>query len=400
MNIADMVSEQVQRFIRDNEYADVSKLLLSGKSVGNLPISWVVDQIRARKKAKAKLPSWYERAGVIFPPMLSMEQSSSEVTGSYKSEILTGKRLIDLTGGMGIDSSFFAQKFEKVHYVERHKNLVEIFEYNCEALEIKNIDCVNDDGITIIENAEDDYFDVIYLDPARRGKDNQKVFAIADCEPDVVQLQKLFLEKASRTLVKLSPMLDISHTLNHLQNVKEVHVIAVDNECKELLFLIERNFDGQPVIKTVNIEPSAVQKLDFSQLEEQLADLKTGSVGKYLYEPNVALLKAGAFKLPASLYHIHKLDEHTHLYSADSLVPDFPGKVYEVVQCFQPNKKLIKKHLSNKKVSVKTRNFPESVSIIRKKYNLKDGSDAYVFFCQAAGKYTVVECQKVAEVTY
>ncbi|MEL6557919.1 MAG: RsmD family RNA methyltransferase [Bacteroidota bacterium] len=400
MNITDMVSEQVQKFIRDNENADVSKLLLSGKSVGNLPISWVVDQIRARKKAKAKLPSWYERSGVVFPPMLSIEQSSSEITGSYKSEIATGKRLIDLTGGMGIDSSFFARKCEEVCYVERHKDLVEIFEHNCEALGIKNIDCVNGDGIAVIENADEDYYDVIYLDPARRGKDNQKVFAIADCEPDVVKLQKLFQQKAHKTLIKLSPMLDISHTLSHLRNVKEVYVIAVDNECKELLFLIERDLDGQPVIKTVNIESSAIQKLDFSQPEEQSADLKIGNIGKFLYEPNVALLKAGAFKLPTSRYGIYKLDEHTHLYSADILVPDFPGKVYEVDQYFQPNKKLIKKHLAHKKVSVKTRNFPESVSAIRKKYNLKDGNDAYVFFCQAEGKYTVVECRKAGEDNY
>ena len=128
--------------------------------------------------------------------------------------------------------------------------------------------------------------------------------------------------------------------------------------------------------------------------------MTTGNVGKYLYEPNVALLKAGAFKLPSAVYQVHKLDEHTHLYSADTLIADFPGKVYEVDQCFQPNKKLIKKYLGNKKVSVKTRNFPDSVSAIRKKFNLKDGNDAYVFFCQVAGNYTVVACRKAGENNY
>ena len=394
MNITEMISEQVQKFIRDNEYTDVSKLLLSGKSVGNIPIAWLVDQIRARKKAKTKLPSWHAQEKIIFPQMLSMEQSSSEVTGNYKAELLSGNRLIDLTGGMGIDSSFFARKFEEVYYVERHENLVDTFRHNCEVLNINNVDIIHGDGIETIENAAVDFYDAIYLDPARRGKDNQKVFAISDCEPDVVHLQELFSRKARRTLIKLSPMLDISHTLNHLRSVKEVFVIAVDNECKELLFLVERGWTKQPVIHTVNIEPAAIQKLEFNQDDEQSAVSKTGGIAKYLYEPNVALLKAGCFKLIGYIFDVHKLDEHTHLYSSDALIKDFPGKIYMVDQFFQPNKKLIKKHLSDKKVSVKTRNYPDSVSAIRKKYNLKDGNEAFVFFCQVEGKYTVVLCQK------
>lgn len=394
VKIADLISEEVQKFIRENEQNDLLKLLLSMKSVHNVPMSVVVDQIKSRKKAKTKLASWYHQEGIIFPPPLSLEQSSSEITGQYKASLFSGSRLIDLTGGMGIDTSFFSKVFEQIKYVERQELLVEVFKHNCQVLGIENIAYLNGDGVTYLRDIEYDYYDVIFLDPARRDQDNQKVFAIESCEPDVVQLLPLLTEKAKNILIKLSPMLDIKHSLNHLKSVKEIHVVAVENECKELLFFVERGFEGEAKIKTVNIEKGEKQKFDFILAEEQSAESNTGLLGKFLYEPNVALLKAGAFKLPTDRFEIRKLDNHTHLYTSDEYVADFPGKSYRINKSYQPQKKAVKGNLKDQKISVKTRNYPESAEAVRKKYGLKDGDEKYVFFCQVSGHKMVIECLK------
>jgi len=383
----------VQIFIREHANDDLSKLLFSGKEVDGVPMTVIVDQIRSRNKAKLKLPSWYQVDGIVFPPPVSLEQASSEETGRYKANLVNGSNLLDMTGGMGIDTSFFAERFEYVTYVERQVQLVSCFRHNGSLKGLKNIDYIDGDGVDYHEKS-DQQFDVIYLDPARRGGDDEKVYAIESCEPDVSAIQTTLSEKAEKVMVKLSPMLDITHTLSQLQHVTEVHVVAVENECKELLFILDKNFSEEPMIKTVNIEKGRTQFFQFHQSTEKQMKARIGAVAEYLYEPNTALLKSGAFKIPTDCFDLWKLDEHTHLYSSNELRDQFPGKIYHVEKIYTANKKAIKNNLKDLKVSVKTRNYPDTVASIRKKFNLKDGNDRYVFFCKVKNEKVVVECTK------
>lgn len=390
-----LLSAEVQQFIKQNESADITRLLLSGRSVGDVSATTLSDQILSRRKAKNKLPHWYGTEGIIFPPPLSLEQASSLETGRYKTALAGGNRLLDMTGGMGVDTSFFSQSFEQVIYVEKQQHLVEVFRHNMRVLGLKNVEAVHSDGTDYVTKAEADYFDMIYIDPARRNPEAKKVHAIEDCEPDIARMRSLLLRKAGKILVKLSPMLDITHTIKALECVSEVHVVAVRNECKELLVIMERDPADDPLIRTVNVDKNGNQLFDFRMNEERAAQCRIGEAQAYLYEPNAALLKAGAFRLPADRLGLTKLDHHTHLYTSDQLKPDFPGKVYRIETVFGAQKKEISRRLRNRKVSVKTRNFPLSPDAIRKKYSLSDGEESFVFFCQVDGKKTVLDCTKV-----
>ena len=392
---------KVQEFIVSHEDTDLSVLLLSGKSVAAIPTSELVDQIRSRNKACKKLPQWYEATGIVYPPPLSLEQASSEETAAYKAEILASKgdRLLDLTGGMGIDSSYFARRFQAVTYVEQQEFLVSCFRHNCSRLGIDNCHIVAGDGVAYLKELPDDQYEVIYLDPARRDAEKKKVFALDQCEPDVSVIWEELLAKTPTVMVKLSPMLDITHTIASLQHVAEVHVVAVDNECKELLVLLERDFVGETIIRTINLHADQSQVFEFCRSEERDAVVGFGAEGKFLYEPNVAVLKAGAFKTMASRYQLAKMHEHTHLYLSDELIQDFPGRIYQVVRQFGASKKMIKANLKGMKVSIKSRNYPESVALLRKKYQLHDGDDRSVFFCtvktaQQKEQKMVFECVK------
>ncbi|MGB3464152.1 MAG: class I SAM-dependent methyltransferase [Cyclobacteriaceae bacterium] len=390
-----LLSEEVRQYIRQNEACDIAALLLSGKSVNGVPASTLADQIVSRRKAKIKLPHWFAQDKVIYPPPLSLEQASSAATGQYKASLCSGTNMIDITGGMGIDASFFADSFEALTYVEMQTDLVAVFTHNAKMLGLNYIKVINSDGIEYLKSCQDDAFDLIYTDPARRDPEANKVFAIHDCTPDIVSMQSLLLSKGRKVMIKLSPMLDISHSLELLNHVEEVHVVAVNNECKELLFLLSRDFIGKPIIKTINIEKSTNQYFDFYRQAESEAMVTHGFINGFLYEPNAAVLKAGAYKLPADRFELSKLDIHTHLYTSDQQVENFPGKVYRILSAFGSQKKEITKRLKGKKISIKTRNYPMTVAAIRNKYGFPDGDEAYVFFCQIAGKKMVLECVKI-----
>ena len=392
---------EIHDFLLKHENSDLTALVLSGKSVADIPVAEIVAQIRSRKKAKQKLPRWYQTKGIVFPPPVSIEQASSEETATYKAELITDSdaAMLDLTGGMGVDSSYFARSVKKITYVERQAFLVECFRHNCAKMAIENCAWIAGDGVGYLAEVATDQYDVIYLDPARRDNYQNKVIALDQCEPDVSVLHPLLLEKSRSVIIKLSPMLDISHTISALSCVREVHVVAVENECKELLFVLERGFDKAPTIHTVNLQKPEDQRFSFLQEEERNANAKIGSSGSYLYEPNAAILKSGAFKVVAQQLQLSKLHEHTHLYISDSSVKGFPGKVYHIEKQYPASKKMIKTNLGTLSVSIKSRNYPESAESIRKKYRLKDGSDRYVFFTTAKSaekeQKVVYECKKV-----
>ncbi len=379
-----------------DQFADTDPIQLSlqASKFPNLDIPFIVQQITARKKAKMKLPEWLAQDRVIFPPTISMEQCSSEITAKFKAKIFHGHSLIDLTGGAGVDTYYLSKGFDQVTYLERNNDLVQLAEYNFDVLGAKHIRCLNIDSLDYIQNLNQ-LPTHLYIDPARRDQHNMKVHSFKDCEPDVIQLMELLGGSNVRLLIKASPMLDISMGLTQISNVKAVYVVSVKNECKEILFLVDPTYVGETELKTFNWLSTEWQ--EYSATFESLGGVKepTGTIGRYLYEPNASLLKSGIYKLLGKSHGVTKLNPNTHLYTSESLIEDFPGRKFEVTWAGPASKKELSSQLVGSKVSVVSRNYPLTVDQIRKKYNLKDGEDYYLFFYRnIKNKPEVAICRK------
>ena len=437
MNYELCINDNVKDFIKKHLKDDVNKLALS-KFPEGIDREFVIRQIHARQVLSKKLPSWAENDELIFPKKLSLEQCSSELTAKYKTTLLSTKPyettrstnpheitrkefsanscdlvdeeriLVDLTGGMGVDTAFLSDNFDKAYYVEMQEELCEIAKHNFKILN-KNIEVVNDNAehfLTICDNV-----DCIYLDPARRDEYGRKMVSLHDCSPDVAELQDILLEKAKTVIVKLSPMLDIDIVKKELKNIKEIHVVAVRNECKELLVVLgqQTTDNGQqtlPMARGSQLKAIDLREnwnFDFSEDEEQNAEWTLAdTVGKYLYEPGVACMKAGCFKLLSQKYNLDKLHRNSHLYTSDELASDFPGRIFEVVNTVPFDKKTKKNIWSLslcdsatlKKASVATRNFPLSAEELKKNLGLQDGSDFYIFGTTMKGEKKVVVLTK------
>ena len=379
-------------YIRQHLNDDVPTLALKKAPVGT-DVSLALRQIGARQLLRKKAPEWSANDDLLFPTRLPIEQGSSEATARYKAALLEGDTFADLTGGLGIDSHYMAQRFAQADYVEQDAELCALARHNFGVLKSK-IQVRNETAEAYLNHCEPK--DCIYLDPARRDLHGRKTVSIADCTPNVAKLQDLLLQKAQTVAVKLSPMLDISQALNALRHVKEVHVVAVANECKELLFIMERGFSGQVELCCANL-PSSQPALRFTADEERDCPLHLADeVGKYLYEPNVALLKAGCFKLPSERFRVLKLHKNSHLYTSSTLVPDFPGRAFEVVAWAPYNKKLRQQLLADvEKANVAVRNFPLPVDELRKMLKIADGGECYLFATTLHnGEKTVVRTRK------
>ncbi|HEY8401853.1 MAG TPA: SAM-dependent methyltransferase [Cytophagaceae bacterium] len=335
----------------------------------------IVLQIEGKRKAEKKLPELAGTRGIIFPPKLNLEQSSSEQTARFKASLLSGSTLMDLTGGFGIDTIAFSKVFEEVVYVERNKELTEIVRHNLNVLHISNVQVKVGDLKEVIGSTA--VPDVYYLDPARRI-DSKKIVSLKDCEPNVLLLLPQLI-RARQVLIKTSPMLDISKALEDLSQVSQVMVVSVENECKEVLYLLEGNFEGEPQIKTFNLTRNGVEKFDFIYSEERSCSLKLSEPLKYLYEPNASILKAGAFKSIALKFGLDKLHRNSHLYTSQALIPGFPGRSFAIKNIVKYSKEATKSAIPDLKANVTTRNFPDSVEVVRRKTGIKEGGDVYVF---------------------
>ena len=372
-----MIDEATRTFIEEHGNEDVRALALQTARYPQVDMRVAVTQIEGRRIAKSKLPAWATVPGVIYPVRLSMEQCSSEATAQYKASLVQGARLADLTGGFGIDCSYMSERFTHTTYVERNEELCAIATHNFallnKAIEVRNGQCEE----VLASLPEQDW---IFLDPARRDRGGNKVSALSDCEPDVCALEPLLLEKSARVMVKCSPMLDISQAVGQLRSVTEVHVVAVNNECKELLFVLEKDKEGGDVeMHTVNLQGGCRQTFDYPLKAESASVCGYASqLGKYLYEPNSALMKAGCYRLPAERYGLDKLHPNTHLYTSDVLVSDFPGRVFKIENCCGFSKKELK-GLVCKQANLSVRNFPEHVEVLRKRLKISDGGDIYLF---------------------
>ena len=389
-----MIDEHTLAFIREHTGDDVRQLALQAARYPLVDMRVAATQIEGRRLAAAKLPAWAATDGVMYPVRLSMEQCSSEATARYKASLVGGSRLADLTGGFGIDCSYMSSRFGEATYIERNEELCRIARHNFGLLGLP-IRVVNGNSAEVLPSMP--VQDWIFLDPARRDGVGNKVVALSDCEPDVCQLEKLLLQKAVRVMVKCSPMLDISLAISQLTSVREVHVVSVGNECKELLLILGGTTGHGIEVRTVNFQGSGVQTFDYALEEEQAASCSyTSTVGRYLYEPNSSMMKAGCFRLPAGRYGLQKLHRNTHLYTSDTLVPDFPGRVFEVknIDGFGKNElKLLSSEL--KKANIAVRNFPERPEALRKRLKLADGGDVYLFATTLADeKRVIIRCVK------
>ncbi len=383
----------VQEFINKNTNTDIVSVLLKKVSFEGVGTKELVQQIEAKKKCESKLPMWFHTHGIYYPDKLNIEQTSSETTAQYKANLVNGKSLIDLTGGYGVDDYFFSKKFEQVIHCEINKNLSEIAAYNYGILGVKNIQCFPENGLHFLEGSTQK-FDWIYIDPSRRNDAKGKVFMLSDCLPDVPNNLSLLFDRGSNILIKTSPLLDFTIGKNELDSVKEIHVVAVKNEVKELLWILEKGYNGAINIKTINFNTERDEKFEFDWVDEKRNISHFGAPQTYLYEPNAAILKSGAFKTVGNLYGLKKLHEHSHLYTSDALI-DFPGRSFRIEKMIAYNKKAIQQ-LGIRKANVTTRNFPESVASIRKKHKLKDGGDVYLFFTTTNdGNYCVLQCSKI-----
>lgn len=389
-----MIDEYTLAFIRDHAGDDVRQLALQAARYPQVDMRVAATQIEGRRLATSKLPSWAAAEGVIFPVRLSMEQCSSEQTARYKASLVGGERLADLTGGFGIDCSYMSDGFNETTYIERNEELCRIATHNFALLK-KRITVVNGNSEELLASLAPQ--DWIFVDPARRSASGGKVVALSDCEPDVCQLEDLLLQKAKRVMVKCSPMLDISQALRELHSVSEVHVVSVGNECKELLFVLGGDMVGEPVIHTINFRGDSAQVLTYTIAEELEAVCDyTSSVSRYLYEPNSSLMKAGCFRLPATRWGLKKLHRNTHLYTSDTLVKDFPGRVFEVKNIDGFGKNELKRLSSElKKANIAVRNFPERPEALRKRLKLGDGGDVYLFATTLDDeRRVIIRCEK------
>lgn len=465
-------------FIRQHQEEDVRQLAFLGSKYPDVDMPFVLDQIRGRQMARTKLPRWANIDGIIYPPHISMEQCSSEVTAMYKAELAArllnseicefatkgtvvpkftknddtlGKQenvsFLDMTGGFGVDFSYIAAQLGvNSMYVERQAHLCEAAKENFERLGLKNAIVKNGDGVEVLHGfstcdadsqiSKEMPLRLIFIDPARRDDAGNKVVSLQDCTPDVTLLQDEMLEKSDFVIIKLSPMLDWHRAVSELKCVREVHIVSTGNECKELLLVLSSSFgkktkssaeadedkasetdDETSHLKIYCINDNQVMSYDETDksVVSIASGIECGIVGLekcsseendlpqdnckplYLYEPNASLMKAGCFGVISSRYGVKMLAKNSHLFVSEDPVADFPGRSFRIKAVSSFNKKDIKRQLSGiTKANIATRNFPLSVTELRKRLKLKDGGDTYIFATTLSDEsHVLFICEKV-----
>lgn len=384
---------EVQKFILKNQKVDLPQLILKGSPFPEITIQEIAIQIAALKKAQKKLPTWYAKSSIIYPEALNLEQTSSEITAKYKASLINGDNLIDLTGGFGIDDYYFADNFKVVTHCEIYTELSEIVAHNFNVLEKKNIKTINCDSIKFLNEHEKQYT-WIYLDPARRDDHGGKVFRLDQCTPNIVEHLDLLFNRTNNILIKTSPLLDIKAGILELDNVKEVHIVSVNNEVKELLWVIEKNYTDSIKIKTVNFLKESIQNFEgWFNADEESYSLSLPL--NYLFEPNPAIMKSGLFGTLTKETETSKLHQNSQLYTSQKLVK-FPGRIFEIIEILEYNKKHLKKYFKSKKANITIRNFPKSVEALREELKIKDGGVLYLFFTtDMNNRKIVLSCKKI-----
>ena len=371
-----LLQPEIQNFIFENTFTPISKLALQKNPYPNVDYKLILNQIEAKAKSKTKLPSWFNAINILYPSKVSVEQTSSEITAKYKSKIIKGNSIIDLTGGFGVDCFYFSKIVKNVVHCELNSELSELVAHNFKQLNALNVTCINGDSLEVLKNLNQK-FDWIYIDPSRRNEFKGKVFMLKDCMPNVPDLIDFYFQYSSKILLKTAPILDISAGLLDLKNVKKIHVVAIENEVKEILWEIEKEFNGKILIETINCLQNSNEVFSFNLGSDVIASYNLPK--KYLFEPNASIMKSGGFNEVSNQFEMDKLHPNSHLYTSNEMI-SFPGRVFEIEKMISYTKTDLKKHLENTKANVTTRNFTESVENIRKKWKIKDGGNVYCFF--------------------
>ena len=388
----DIKCKEIQEFITRQLHSTAAELILQSSKYPQWDMKAIAQQLVGKQIAQKKLPTWFSTEAVLCPVRLSVEQCSSEQAAFYKTSTLNGGKGIDITGGFGVDTSVLAKTSESVVYCERNTDLASIVETNFKAFKQPNIEVYVGDGIECLSTQKE--LDWIFVDPARR-KEGERVFRLQDCEPDVIELKELFFEKANKVLIKTAPLLDIQQSLRDLKFVKEVHVLSVNNDCKEVLYLLEKDYVKETKLICVNLKKDTKEQFSFSFSEERSTEVLLSLPLTYLYEANASVLKAGAFKSIANQLGVYKLHQHSHLYTSTSLIENFPGRTFKVKTVVNADKKSLAKH-GVVKANLACRNFPQKIDVLKNKLKLKDGGDVYVFATTLLdGKPKLVLCEKV-----
>lgn len=383
---------EVQQFISDNLNTEIIRLILKGSPFEKISVQEIANQIIAKEKSRKKLPTWFATDNIYYPTKVSIEQTSSEIAAKNKLDLITGTSIIDITGGFGIDAYYFSKQFKKVIHCEINKELSTIVKHNITLLKIKNIEIFTGDGLQFLKKTQKK-FDCIFIDPSRRNNIKGKVFLLKDCLPYIPPKIDFLFSKANQILIKTSPILDITNTINDLKFVKKIQVIAINNEVKELLFLLENNYTKEIIIEAVNYQNDEIQKLNFEYPSNTLSTYNQPL--KYLYEPNAAILKSGGFHEVSQQLNISKLHQHSHLYTSNELI-DFPGRSFIIENNIIYDKKKIKKLVGNENANITIRNFPKSVAQIRKETKIKEGGNLFIFFTtNLENKQIVIFCKKI-----
>ncbi len=394
----DLAKREITTFAREHENDDTARLLLSAARYPSVDMAAVVQQIEGRRTAREKWPSLLECPDFLYPPRLNREQASSETTALHKASICHLRfnslqqhgevatrplRIADLTGGMGIDTFAMAgwkaaSSLEaEVDYVEQDPELCTLAQNNAKALGLDNVRVHCGDSLEWLRR-QDHRFDLIFVDPARRDKQGRKVAAFEDCTPDIVAHRDLLLSKGKELLVKASPMIDISLAASQLRDISDIYVIAVQGECKEVLFRCGKH-DASPLIHCHHLHHGEVDDYVFTRDDEAQAHATYASeMGKYLYEPHAALMKAGPFKMLSQTEEVAKLSRNTHLYTSNHFIPRFPGRIFSLLAEIKPTRREVQKWITDGKAHVVARNYPVTAADLQKQLGLKEGGDLFV----------------------
>ena len=385
---------KVLQFIQENLHEHSADLILGAHKYPDLPIKAIATQIEARQRIKNKLPEWYANDQLIFPRKENLEQASSEATAKYKAQMIKGSFALDLTGGSGVDAYAFSKSFAHIEYVEPNEELCDLATYNFSVLDA-NIEVHQKTAEAFLDSNSKKY-DLVYLDPSRRSDSNQRLVALDEYLPNVVELQKALFNISDRVLVKASPMLDIHQAVEQLQHVTKVVCLSVDNEMKEVLFLTDIHATTkEPEIVCENIGNPKRAAFKFNRSEEDQATVSFSEPQEYVYDPFTAIRKSGAFNLFGERYQLLKLAPNTHLYTSSELNKDIPARVFKVLGELKGGAKSIRKSARNGLINVISKNYPLSATEIKKKYKLQDGGEQFLILCTSNERKLVLLCELI-----
>lgn len=394
------LTPEIVTFIQDHIHDDLPKLILKkGANIQNIDYSFALQQIGARQKAKTKLPDWFSNFNLLFPVSLSVEQSSSQQTAQYKATLFEGDHLIDLSAGFGVDAFYLSSNFNQTTLVETNLELCDILRHNANELHLDSIKVINANAENYLEQIDPNSTQKItfYIDPARRGKQGEKLIDLGDCEPNILNIKDQLLTMGEKVCIKLSPMIDLKQLLNQLSNVVEIHVVAVHNECKEILVILERNPKSSELkYVAVNLKKGGIDSFEFiNQEEKESIPTIAEKVENYLYEPNSAIMKSGCFKLIGERYNLSKIALNSHLYTSNQHIPEFPGRIFKVEQVLSFQKDELKKYFKKGEAfNLAIRNFPMDTENLKKQLRIKDGGDKYLFATTMEQKHILIICTK------